>query len=177
MKPAFRIAVLLVAALAVAGCGSSRGIGRLIANNAAGSDGPDEFGIVPTKPLELPENYTELPEPTPGARNLVDPLPQHDAVAALGGRPERLDSDRVLPGEGALLAAAQRRGTASNIREVLAAEDAQIREDNGPRLLERWFGTDTYFRTYEDQSLDARAANERARRRGIRTPTVNPIDD
>jgi hypothetical protein len=35
-------------------------------------DGPDEFAILPTKPLEMP-GFQVLPEPQPGARNLVDP--------------------------------------------------------------------------------------------------------
>lgn len=177
MIPLFRTALFCAVAFTVSGCDTSQGIGRLFATNASGADGPDEFAILPTKPLEMPDDLAALPEPEPGARNRVDPLPEQDAVAALGGRPERLDSPNTLPGEGALLAATQRRGTAANIRAVLAEEDADIRDRNGPRLLERWFGTDTYFRTYSDQTLEARNENERLRRRGVRTPSVPPPDD
>lgn len=176
-KVAGRIGGVVLITLLLASCGSVQsGFGRVFAANQAADDGPDEFAIVPYKPLEQPPNFKDLPEPTPGAPNRVDLRPQHDAVAALGGRPERLDSPNILPGESTLIAAAARYGTAANIREVLAKEDALIRERNGPRLLERWFGTDTYFRTYEDQTLRARTANQWARQRGIRTPTVPPAE-
>ncbi|MEM6897402.1 MAG: DUF3035 domain-containing protein, partial [Pseudomonadota bacterium] len=36
------------------------------------SEGPDEFGVVPTRPLEQPANYSDLPEPTPGSINRAD---------------------------------------------------------------------------------------------------------
>lgn len=176
MNPVIRTVVICAVAVALAGCDTSRGIGRALASNSGG-DGPDEFSILPTKPLEMPDNLEDLPEPEPGARNLVDPLPEQDAVAALGGRPALLDSTQTRAGEGALLAATTRRGTASNIREVLADEDAEIRDRNGPRLLERWFGTDTYFRTYENQTLEARVENDRLRRRGVRTPSVPPLGE
>ena len=29
-------------------------------------EGPDEFAILPTKPLEMPEDMASLPPPTPG---------------------------------------------------------------------------------------------------------------
>jgi hypothetical protein len=48
-------------------------------------EGPDEFAVLPTAPLEMPENLASLPEPTPGAPNRVDPDPEADAIAALGG--------------------------------------------------------------------------------------------
>ena len=46
---------------------------------------PDEFSILPTKPLEAPEDYTTLPEPTPGGKNLVDPAPQAAPSPCLSG--------------------------------------------------------------------------------------------
>jgi hypothetical protein len=39
-------------------------------------EGPDEFAVLPTAPLEIPENLASLPEPTPGAPNRVDPNPR-----------------------------------------------------------------------------------------------------
>jgi hypothetical protein len=157
---------------AVAGCDTSSGIGRLFAGNE--KSGPDEFGIVPTKPLEMPKDYKTLPEPTPGARNLTDPLPEQDAVAALGGRPKLLDSTAVNRNEAGLLAATGRNGTGENIRDVLAAEDKEYRKKNKPRFLERLFKINTYLRNYEPQTLPARRTNELARRKGIKTPTVSP---
>lgn len=171
-----KIILALTCAGMLAGCGTDSGLGRLMASTSSSKQGPDEFSVLPTKPLQVPPNYTDLPEPQLGARNLVDPLPEHDAVAALGGSPDRLDSDRVGAGEGALLTAAQRNGTAGNIRTVLAEEDEDFRRENKPRLLERLFGTDVYFRRYEEQSLEARREAERLRRAGVRTPSVSPGD-
>lgn len=164
--------VALVGALA--GCDNSQGIGRFIAGEPNADSGPDEFGIVPTKPLELPDDFAALPEPTPGGRNLTDSRPEKDAVAALGGRPERLDSTRVGAGEAALLAATERNGTAANIRTVLAEEDKEFRKQNGPKLLERWFNVNTYLKSYDDETLPARRTNELLRRKGVKTPTVSP---
>lgn len=171
-----KITFALVTASLVAGCDTSEGVGQLFAQSSSNA-GPDEFGILPTKPLDMPKDLTNLPEPDLGGPNLVDPKPFHDAVAAMGGRPEQLDSTRSNGGEGPLLAAATRFGTAANIREVTAAEDEEFRANNQPRLLERWFGTNTYFRRYESQTLQARRELERFRRYGARTPTVPPVDE
>lgn len=176
MTSGLRIAGTAALLLALAGCDTSQGLGRIF-SGVGKSSGPDEFAIVPTKPLEVPPSFTELPDPVPGGRNRVDQRPEHDAVAALGGRPERLDSPNIQPGEAALLAAAQRRGTAANIREVLAEEDVQERDRNGPKLLQRWFGTDTYFRTYDGQTLAARPEADRLRARGARVPVPPPDAD
>lgn len=172
-----KIVISLAMVGALAGCDTSQGIGRFIAGEQSKKSGPDEFAIVPTKPLELPEDLAALPAPAPGTRNLTDPLPAHDAVAALGGQPARLDSTNIGAGEGALLAVAERNGTSSNIREVLAEEDEAFREKNGPKLLERWFKVNTYLKSYKDQTLKSREANEILRRKGIKTPTVSPEDE
>jgi hypothetical protein len=172
-----KIITIVALCTALAGCDTSQGVGRFFAGEKAGGDGPDEFGIVPTKPLELPEDFVALPEPTPGGGNLTDPLPEHDAVAALGGQPSRLDSTRIGAGEGALLAATERNGTAANIRTVLADEDKEFRKNNGPKLLERWFKTNTYLKNYSKQAINARRTNELLRRNGVKTPSVYPEDD
>jgi hypothetical protein len=36
-------------------------------------EGPDEFAVLPTAPLEIPENLASLPEPTPGAPTASTP--------------------------------------------------------------------------------------------------------
>ena len=51
------------------------------------NQGPDEFSVLPARPLEMPESYSALPAPTPGGTNITDPNPGADAIAALGGRP------------------------------------------------------------------------------------------
>ncbi len=173
----FKIAMMAVVASFLAGCGDTQsGVGKLFGSSSKGS-GPDEFAILPTKPLQIPEDMTTLPEPDLGGPNLVDPKPFHDAVAAMGGQPKRLDSDRTNRGEGPLLTAATRFGSAQNIREITAKEDQQFRDNNKPRLFERWFGTNTYFRRYEDQTLAARRELARMRRAGARTPTAPPPSD
>lgn len=135
--------------------------------------GPDEFLILPNKPLQSPEDYSALPAPTPGGRNLADPTPEADAVAALGGNP-----DRVLQGggvqDGALIARAGRFGVAEGIREQLAAEDLEFRKKNDGRILERLFKTNVYFKAYRKQELDQYRELERFRAAGVRTPAVPP---
>ncbi len=171
-----KIIVIVALVGVVAGCDTSKGAGRFFAGDENKQNGPDEFGIVPTRALELPDDLVSLPDPKPGTRNRTDPLPEHDAVAALGGQPDRLDSTRVGSGEGALLAAAERRGTAPNIREVLAKEDNEFRKDNGPLFLERLLKVDTYLKSYKDETLQARRTNELLRRKGIKTPSVSPSE-
>lgn len=169
-----KVTMALVCAGFLAGCDTSTGIGRLFSKSATDA-GPDEFAILPTKPLELPKDYANLPEPNPGGGNRVDQHPDQDAVAALGGNPKALSSTNIQSSETALLAAATRNGTTPNIREVLAKEDAEFREKNGPRFFERIFGTDVYFKRYEDETLAGRSEQERMRQIGARTPTSPPV--
>ena len=139
------------------------------------SDGtPDEFGILPTAPLTEPESYASLPEPTPGGRNLVDPQPEAEAVAALGGRPGVAAS---RAGDGALLNATGRFGVDPAIRQQLAAEDLAFRQQNRGRPIERLFNLNVYFRAYEGQSLDQHAELERFRRAGVTTPAAPPVPE
>ncbi|MDE0522171.1 MAG: DUF3035 domain-containing protein [Boseongicola sp.] len=133
--------------------------------------GPDEFGIIPTKPLEVPEDIATLPVPTPGGANLTDPTPESDVAAALGG-----DIGALARGstDGAFLAHATRHGVDSNIRVELAAADLEFRSDNQGRVLERLFDVNVYFRAYEEMALDQYAELARLRRLGIRTSAAPP---
>lgn len=135
------------------------------------SEGPDEFAILPTKPLEMPEDMAALPAPTPGGTNLTDPTPFADATTAMGGNPEVLTR---RSGDGALVAYAGRYGVDPNIRSELAAADLEFRRQNDGRLLERLFSVNVYFRAYEPLALDQYAELERLRRLGIRTSAVPP---
>jgi len=156
--------------LVLSACGE-RGEPKQLMNLRSPHDGPDEFAILPTRPLEMPKDFAALPEPAPGARNLVDPAPLDDAVIALGGRPG------AGGGDAALVAAAGRNGVAGNIREQLAAEDQAFRGRNEPRLLERLFGSSTYHRVYGRQALRADPELERWRRANARTPSATPAYD
>lgn len=172
-KVKITLLVTLVAALAVTGC--SRRDGKLggMMNLRSGS-GPDEFAILPSKPLEAPSDYAALPEPTPGGSNLTDPTPQADAVAAMGGNPARLNRQGMDRADQGIVAAASRYGVSSDIRTVLAAEDVEFRKKNRGRLLERIFGVTVYFGAYEEQTLDRYSELDRMRRSGVRTPAAPP---
>ena len=135
------------------------------------SEGPDEFAVLPTKPLEMPQNLAALPEPTPGGTNRTDPTPQADAIAALGGNAAVLSRGS---NDGALVAYSRRFGVDPNIRAELAAADLEFRRRNDGRLLERLFNVNVYFQAYEEMSLDQYRELERLRRAGIRTSSVPP---
>ena len=102
-----RAFLLTLSVLALAACGND---GRLMNLSASEDDGPEEFAIVPTRPLELPPDLAQLPAPTPGGANITDPNPAGDAVAALGGNPGQLAQTGVGAGDGALIAHAARAG-------------------------------------------------------------------
>lgn len=133
---------------------------------------PDEFAILPTKPLEIPAgpvSVASLPAPTPGGANRTDPTPQADAVVALGGRP-----GAGTAGDAGLLASAGRYGADPTIRQSLAAEDYEYRQRNRGRVLERLFKQTTYFSAYRPYSLDQQSELERWRQAGARTPGAPP---
>ena len=157
----------IIALAALAACGEPRD--PELMNIRSQTRAPDEFAILPVKPLELPEDMAALPEPAPGAQNRTDPTPEADAIAALGG-----DVTRGRPGDNGLLAHATRFGTAPDIRQQLAAEDLEYRRRNDGRLLERAFNVNVYFKAYAPMSLDRYAELERWRRAGVRTIGAPP---
>ncbi len=160
----FPIALLCV----LAACGNSDENPELM-NLKSPGEGPDEFLIVPNKPLELPEDLSELPLPTPGGTNLAGATPEADMIAALGG-----NATVARGGDAGLLNYATRFGAAPNIRADLALFDLEYRRRNNGRLLERFFNVSVYFDAYEPFSLDQHAELDRFRRAGIRTPSAPP---
>lgn len=167
MRFALRFVVLFAMMGSLSACTTGKGL-RLL---DSGTAGPDEFSVLPSKPLEAPDSLTALPTPTPGGTNLADQTPLADAAVALGGSPARAPS-----GDSALLASAQRLGTTENIRGVLAAEDARFRR--GRARLGAWnpFGRDRYFQAYARQRLDAYAEYERFRNAGTQVPSAPPAN-
>ncbi|MTH65328.1 DUF3035 domain-containing protein [Paracoccus shanxieyensis] len=145
-------------------------------NVSAGSSGPDEFGIVPTKPLTMPTDLNALPTPTPGGGNITDPTPKADAVAALGGNPAQLSAQGVGAADGALLAYTSRLGRDPGIRQITAQEDLEWRSRNSRRALEILARTNVYYRAYEPMTLDSWAEAERWRPTGVRLPAAPPRD-
>lgn len=131
--------------------------------------GPDEFLVVPAKPLETPANFNTLPPPIPGGPNRADATPKADAVAALGGSPARLNEDNAGLDNG-LVAYASRFGREPAIRATLAEEDFAFRRRNDGLFLERAFNRNLYYDAYDAQQLDQQA--ERARLRSVGVPTA-----
>lgn len=138
-------------------------------NLRATGEGPDEFGVLPTGPLEIPADLNSLPTPTPGGQNRVDPDPEADVAAALGG-----NVNRAASGSNSLMTHATRFGIGADIRDALAREDLEFRRRNDGRLLERIFNVNVYHRAYRQMALDRYRELERMRAAGIRTPAAPP---
>lgn len=156
-----------VALIALSACGGPKD--PELMNIRSQNRTPDEFAILPVKPLSLPEDLAALPEPTPGGSNLTDPTPEADAIAALGG-----NVARGRQADGGLLAHVGRFGASPDIRQRLAEEDLEYRRANDGRLLERWFNVNVYFKAYKPMSLDQYRELERWRAAGARTVGAPP---
>ena len=167
------LGVAAVAALALSACGGSTKIPKLMHIHSQ-SRSPDEFTVLPTKPLTMPDDLKILPEPTPGGTNITDPTPEADAVAALGGNPDALTVGKISGANAGLVHYASRFGSAADIRQTLAAEDLAFRRKHDGRLLERIFNINVYFKAYAGMSLDQYLELERWRAVGLRTVGAPP---
>lgn len=167
MRSAKLVCVVVVSALTLSACSGDKPPSLM--NLSSDTNGPDEFGILPVKQLEMPKDLVNLPEPAPNGTNLVDPTPEADAVLALGGKPGAGSNDA------ALVAFASRAGVTADIRTILAAEDLRFRQGNNGRLLERLFKNNVYFRAYQPLSLDQQAELVRWRAQGVATPSAPPV--
>jgi hypothetical protein len=163
------ICFALVAGLALSACSNDSGMMNLR------SATPDEFGVMPNKPLEMPDSFAQLPMPVPGAGNRADINPVAEGRAALGGRSP--NAGGIPAADAALLATSQRYGITPDIRVVLAVEDAEWRAGNRGRLLDRWLNKNTYFQAYRPFSLNPQAELARFRQLGVRTPSAPPAPD
>lgn len=165
------LAIAAAMVLTLAACGNGDKVPSLM-NIRSTTAGPDEFGIIPPKALEMPEDLAVLPEPTPGGMNRTDRDPEAEAVAALGGNLGPRDG--VSAAHAGLYKYAARYGVTADIRATLAAEDLEYRRKNDGRLLERLFDVNVYFKAYEPMSLDQQAELWRWRRAGAATPSAPP---
>lgn len=132
-------------------------------------NGPDEFSIIPGKPLQTPENLANLPTPNPGGSNITDQNPLADGLVALGGNP-----GSGATNNGALVNHTNRYGTSTAIRQTLAAEDRELRRQHGRVDILRFLPGDDYVQAYRRDWLDAYAEEERLRNRGVLTPASPP---
>jgi hypothetical protein len=159
-------AVLVLAAMALSACAD--GLRGTLRQSGAIST-PDEFLVLPNKPLEMPPDLAALPPPTPGAANRADLDPEVEAVAALTGR-------AAPAGTASSPALVARTGPADPaIRPTLAAEDTQFRRENRGRLFERWFGSNQERIVYGDIMLNSDAEFDRQRAMGRRVPAAPPL--
>jgi len=173
MRIAWGAVVAVLVAGGLSGC-ANKGLRDLRTNSA----GPDEFLVMPVKPLSQPASYRDLPTPTPGGTNLVDTNPRADAVVALGGRASALNPDGGIPGaDGALVTAASRYGVSSDIRLSLAESDAEFRKKKGRFANVKLFRVDRYNQAYRFEALSAYDEEWRFRNAGIATPTAPPRDE
>lgn len=176
----------LAAALAVlAGCNS---FGDPIEAIGGRRPAPDEFKVLPRKPLVVPATVAQpgvqpgpLPTPEPGKPSPLDPNPQREAEVALMGRedagPWPTTTTSLSAGEAALLSAADVAAGGSDIRVQLetdrqAAADAKENEPyEPPTLLELFgFGDDEEDEIDPAVALDAITESQRLQREGLPAP-------
>lgn len=137
-------------------------------------NGPDEFSILPSKPLQEPGSYTDLPAPAPGTANLTDVNPKAEGVIALGGNPAALAGNKINSSETALVNHARRYGADANIRTTVAVEDAEVRKKRGRVNVLGIGPDDDYTLAYKKEWLNSQAERERLRARGVSTPSAPP---
>ncbi|NIY71635.1 DUF3035 domain-containing protein [Marivivens donghaensis] len=160
------ISLAVVAMLALSACG---GGDKSLHNTSSLQSGPDEFSVLPYKPLEMPQSMALLPPPNPNGINLADPTPIADAMIALGGNP-----NGGIAGDAALIAQATRYGTDGTVRQTLASEDERYRWTRRNLGLFNIFAKDRYFSAYNGMALDPYAELERFGAAGVTVPSAPP---
>ena len=168
-----RLLMIVLILLGLAACGN-RDKDIVLSKIKHTGNGPDEFAIIPGKPLQPPEDFTVLPTPTPGGSNLTDQNPRGDGIAALGGNPGALVADTVSTADNALLSHTRRHGVSAGIRQTLRVEDEEIRRRHGKVNILNIGPNDDYANAYRKQWLDAYTEYERLRRRGVIVPAAPP---
>ncbi|WP_293575335.1 DUF3035 domain-containing protein [Phaeobacter sp.] len=164
--------MVMVAGVALSACGQT-GLRDL---RPAGT-GPDEFLILPAKPLAEPTNYETLPVPTPGQANLTDRNPKGEAVAALGGRPAALEAGAGIPtSDGALVTAASRYGVEATVREDLAALDAKKRKRENRTARFKLFPVDRYQEAYKREAIRPNEVSAIFSGAGFEQPSAPPAE-
>jgi len=163
-----RMILATVAMGLLAGCSGDRGLRQLSVGN-----GPDEFSVMPSRPLQIPESLS-LPDPDAQSGNRADLAPRADAIVALGGDPARAFAGGIPARDSVLVAQVNRFGTSPDIRETLAAEDQAFRNRAGVFNVFNVFGGDRYFDAYARQALDAYAELARFAALGVAVPSAPP---
>ncbi len=168
----FALKILLVLAMiaSLSACSRDGSARNALAGLRQSAIAPDEFLVVPQKPLETPSNLSTLPTPAPGQANRVTIDFEQNLLQALGGR--GAGSGRVTSSEAAFIKAARGSvGVTENIRDVLRAEDLAFREAHKGQI-ERLARQREAASVYDVMLLDPLAEVRRLRSLGIKAPTV-----
>jgi len=114
----FKLTIIFAIGSLLGACGQNSGNGRPLINLRQSAIAPDEFLVVPQKPLETPVDLSSLPVPDPTAKPRVMIDFEDNLLTALGGR---ITSGGAVPAiDAALVAAAQAgSGNTPNIRDVV----------------------------------------------------------
>ena len=164
----FRILGTIVTFFLIAACSSDEA--RLRDLYDVGT-GPEEFAVLPSKPLIIPTNLKELQVPDETVGNLADPSPKRDLIEKLGGS---IDETKSVPKrDKGLLNYVSRAGVNSNIREELAEEDRKFLRRMGVLTSVKLFRVDRYNQIYRNMTLSAPKELERWRSLGVRTPLMS----
>ena len=170
---------ILGAALALGACSA---VGDPIEAIGGRAPAPDEFMVLPRKPLVVPPTLAagpDLPAPDPGRPSPLEPDPEAAAVAALTGdaTTARTAAGEVSAGEASLLTAARASSASPEIRvqleeERIAAAEAEADAPYEPPTLgEMFFGSSDDEEAPDPEIvLDPIAESQRLQREGVATP-------
>lgn len=166
---ALKAAAVFALLSSLVACGRGGGQSGSILNLRQSAVAPDEFLVVPQKPLETPSDLSQLPTPVPGAPDRVAIDFEANLLTALGGRPGRGGAAPAT--DAALLNAVRVNGVTPDIRDLLRQEDQAYRDARKGRLsrLEKKRLAATI---YDRFLLDPFAEAARLRSQGVKTPAV-----
>ena len=169
----FKLAVVVAIGTSLSACNQNSGNGRPLLNLRQSAIAPDEFLVVPQKPLETPGDVTSLPTPVPGAKARVMIDFEDNLLRALGGQP---GNSRTIPASDAALISAARAGSGAtaNIRDIMRAEDQAFREARSGRI-DRLAKKRKAVTIYDPMLLDPVAESARMQAQGVKTPAVPPL--
>ncbi len=170
LRATLKTAIILTLAGGLSACNRDGNNGRPLLNLRQSAIAPDEFLVVPQKPLETAVDASVLPKPVPGAESRVTIDFEDNLMAALGGRMR--SSGRVPASEAALVSAARSNGgTTANIRDIMRDEDQAFREARSGKI-DRLAKKRMAVTVYDQMLLDPEAEVLRLQAMGVKTPAI-----
>ncbi|MFN7709593.1 MAG: DUF3035 domain-containing protein [Holosporales bacterium] len=116
------LSLVLLSSVTLMGCEQGRRVMGLAREQ------PDEFTLETRKPLQMPSSFSDLPEPTPGARAAHDADPRQEAQSVLGFSNQSAAAPSV--GERKLIEAAGGHQVEAQIRQKVNQEADLERQDH-----------------------------------------------